>query len=103
MDLAGVWLQSWKITRSSCPYLRASAVWPSVLGKFLLRSTVCYMKMLRLYLSETLTFSAKFVHAGMLHLEKFPNDEFRWTVLALVVMSIVGTFIWDRVCLAIFA
>ena len=39
----------------------------------------------------------------MIHLEPFPNDEFRWTVIKLVCASIVGTFIWDRICIALFA
>ena len=37
----------------------------------------------------------------MLHLSVFPNDEYRETVLFLV-MSIAGTFIWDRLCLLLF-
>jgi len=39
----------------------------------------------------------------MLHLSVFPNDEFRETTVFLVCMSIVGTFIWDRIVLLIFA
>ena len=39
----------------------------------------------------------------MIHLEPFPDDEFRWTVIKLVCASIVGTFIWDRICIALFA
>jgi hypothetical protein len=38
----------------------------------------------------------------MLHLSVFPNDEFRETTVFLVCMSIVGTFIWDRIVLLIF-
>jgi cation-transporting ATPase 13A1 len=40
---------------------------------------------------------------GLLHLEAFPDDAFRWKVLGLVGLSIVGTFIWDRVVTALFA
>eukprot|EP00928_Gymnodinium_smaydae_P020651 TRINITY_DN17989_c0_g1_i1.p1 TRINITY_DN17989_c0_g1~~TRINITY_DN17989_c0_g1_i1.p1 ORF type:complete len:1587 (+),score=333.95 TRINITY_DN17989_c0_g1_i1:53-4813(+) len=39
----------------------------------------------------------------LIHLCPFPNDEFRWKVMALVFMSLGGTFIWDRICIAIFA
>jgi cation-transporting ATPase 13A1 len=39
----------------------------------------------------------------LIHLEAFPNDEFRWKVMTLVGMSIVGTFVWDRLCVALFA
>jgi len=40
---------------------------------------------------------------GLLHLEAFPDDEFRWKVLGLVSLSLVGTFVWDRVVTALFA
>lgn len=40
---------------------------------------------------------------GMIHLHPFPDDEFRWKVMALVCASIIGTFIWDRLITAIFA
>ena len=33
----------------------------------------------------------------------FPDDEFRWQVMGLVMASLLGTFIWDRVCTAVFA
>ena len=39
----------------------------------------------------------------LIHLEAFPNDDFRWKVMTLVGMSIVGTFVWDRLCVALFA
>merc|ERR1719446_1954147 len=39
----------------------------------------------------------------LLHLAPFPNDEFRWKVMGLVFMSLGGTFIWDRICIALFA
>ena len=39
----------------------------------------------------------------LIHLEPFPNDEFRWKVMGLVGLSIVGTFITDRLVTAIFA
>ena len=40
---------------------------------------------------------------ALIHLEEFPNDPFRWKVMALVATSLAGTFIWDRLCVAIFA
>jgi len=40
---------------------------------------------------------------GLLHLSPFPSDEFRWKVMGLVFMTIIGTFAWDRLCTAIFA
>lgn len=39
----------------------------------------------------------------LIHLQPFPDDAFRWRVIGLVLASIAGTFIWDRVCTAIFA
>jgi len=39
----------------------------------------------------------------LLHLAPFPDDEFRWKVVGLVAASLAGTFIWDRLCIAIFA
>ena len=38
----------------------------------------------------------------MLHLSVFPDDEFRKTTVFLVMMSIAGTFVWDRLVLLIF-
>jgi cation-transporting ATPase 13A1 len=40
---------------------------------------------------------------SLIHLDEFPSDEFRWTVMALVGISLVGTFLWDRIVTAIFA
>jgi len=40
---------------------------------------------------------------ALLHLAPFPNNEFRLTVMFLVFMSLGGTFIWDRICIALFA
>jgi len=40
---------------------------------------------------------------SLLHLHPFPNDEFRFKVMGLVFLSIGGTFIWDRLCVAIFS
>jgi len=40
---------------------------------------------------------------ALIHLSPFPNDQFRWGVMALVGLTLVGTFIWDRICIAIFA
>jgi hypothetical protein len=31
------------------------------------------------------------------------DDTFRWQVVALVMIGLVGTFVWDRVITAIFA
>lgn len=39
----------------------------------------------------------------LIHLSPFPNDSFRWRVMALVAITLVGTFIWDRICVMIFA
>ena len=39
----------------------------------------------------------------LIHLEPFPDDEFRWKVIGLVLASIAGTFIWDRLCTMLFA
>merc|ERR1711966_21835 len=39
----------------------------------------------------------------LIHLAPFPNDEFRWKVMGLVFLSLGGTFIWDRLCIMIFA
>jgi len=40
---------------------------------------------------------------GLIHLAPFPDDTFRFKVMGLVFMSLGGTFIWDRICIAIFA
>jgi len=39
----------------------------------------------------------------LIHLEPFPDDFFRWQVMGLVLASIVGTFIVDRLVTAVFA
>lgn len=39
----------------------------------------------------------------LIHLEPFPDDDFRWTVITLVTISLFGTFIWDRLVTMIFA
>jgi len=39
----------------------------------------------------------------LIHLESFPNDEFRWNIIGLVTMTLFGTFIWDRLVTALFA
>jgi cation-transporting ATPase 13A1 len=39
----------------------------------------------------------------MLDMEPFPNDEFKYKVIFLVFMSLLGSFIVDRICLAIFS
>merc|ERR1712060_642054 len=40
---------------------------------------------------------------SLIHLAPFPDDVFRWKVMGLVFASLGGTFIWDRICIAIFA
>eukprot|EP00463_Aulacantha_scolymantha_P006186 TRINITY_DN7753_c0_g1_i1.p1 TRINITY_DN7753_c0_g1~~TRINITY_DN7753_c0_g1_i1.p1 ORF type:complete len:179 (+),score=15.62 TRINITY_DN7753_c0_g1_i1:142-678(+) len=40
---------------------------------------------------------------AMMHLEAFPSDSVRWQVMTLVAVSLIGTFIWDRLITAIFA
>ena len=39
----------------------------------------------------------------LIHLEPFPDDAFRWKIIGLVLASVAGTFIWDRLCTMIFA
>mmetsp|Transcript_26365 Transcript_26365/g.43010 ORF Transcript_26365/g.43010 Transcript_26365/m.43010 type:complete len:242 (-) Transcript_26365:59-784(-) len=39
----------------------------------------------------------------LIHLSPFPNDEFRWKVMALVGLTLLGTFLWDRLCVLFFA
>ena len=39
----------------------------------------------------------------MIQLAPFPDDVFRYKVVALVTATILGTFLWDRLCTAIFA
>ena len=39
----------------------------------------------------------------MLQLHPFPNDIFRYKVVLLVLATIGGTFVWDRLCTAVFA
>jgi cation-transporting ATPase 13A1 len=39
----------------------------------------------------------------LIHLSPFPNDRFRWSVMGLVFLTLVGTLVWDRICVAIFA
>jgi cation-transporting ATPase 13A1 len=40
---------------------------------------------------------------GLIHLSPFPDDRFRWAIMGLVGLTLVGTFVWDRLCVAIFA
>ena len=40
---------------------------------------------------------------SMIHLHPFPDDDFRYKVMSMVLLSIGGTFLWDRLCTAIFA
>merc|ERR1711871_1744295 len=40
---------------------------------------------------------------ALIHLTPFLGDDFRWRVMGLVLISIFGTFVWDRLCVAIFA
>ena len=39
----------------------------------------------------------------MLQLAPFPDDYFRYKVVLLVVATILGTFMWDRLCVMLFA
>jgi len=39
----------------------------------------------------------------LIHLSPFPNDHFRWGVMGLVAATLAGTFLWDRICVALFA
>jgi cation-transporting ATPase 13A1 len=39
----------------------------------------------------------------LIQLAPFPNDAFRYKVLFLVIMTIVGTITWDRLCVFFFA
>lgn len=39
----------------------------------------------------------------MIQLAPFPNDAFRYKVLFLVIMTILGTFGWDRLCVYLFS
>ena len=40
---------------------------------------------------------------ALIHLAPFPDDDFRWTIVGLVLSSLAGTFLWDRLCTALFA
>ena len=40
---------------------------------------------------------------ALIHLAPFPDDAFRWQCVGLVLASLFGTLIWDRLCTAIFA
>merc|ERR1711874_839489 len=40
---------------------------------------------------------------GLIHLSPFPNDNFRWGIMALVGITLGGTLLWDRLCVALFA
>eukprot|EP01038_Epipyxis_sp_PR26KG_P009128 gene9128-12312_t len=39
----------------------------------------------------------------LIQLAPFPNDLFRYKVVLLVILTILGTFLWDRLCTFIFA
>ena len=39
----------------------------------------------------------------MIQLAPFPNDAYRYKVVALVVSTIFGTILWDRLCTMMFA
>jgi cation-transporting ATPase 13A1 len=39
----------------------------------------------------------------IIQLAPFPDDTFRYKVVALVLATIVGTFLWDRLCTILFA
>jgi cation-transporting ATPase 13A1 len=40
---------------------------------------------------------------ALIQLTPFPNDEYRTKVILLVFAAIMGTFLWDRLCTAVFA
>lgn len=40
---------------------------------------------------------------ALIHLSPFPDDRFRWSIMGLVGATLVGTFIWDRLCVMFFA
>merc|ERR1711939_801642 len=40
---------------------------------------------------------------ALLHLSPFPSDVFRWKVMGLVTVTLLGTFVWDRLCIFFFA
>lgn len=40
--------------------------------------------------------------SSMFHLVAMPDDAFRFKVIGLCIASIVGTFVWDRLCILIF-
>merc|ERR1711924_586263 len=40
---------------------------------------------------------------GIMHLEPLPNDEFRWQIMGMVGVSLVGTFVLDRFITFVFA
>ena len=39
----------------------------------------------------------------MIQLTPFPDDAFRYQVIALVMSTIAGTFLWDRICVLVFS
>lgn len=39
----------------------------------------------------------------IIQLTPFPNDAFRYQVVALVMSTIAGTFLWDRICVLVFS
>ena len=39
----------------------------------------------------------------LIQLTPFPDDQFRYQVISLVMATIAGTFLWDRLCLLVFA
>jgi len=40
---------------------------------------------------------------GLIHLSPFPDERFRWGIMALVGATLAGTLLWDRLCVALFA
>jgi cation-transporting ATPase 13A1 len=40
---------------------------------------------------------------ALIHLAPFPDDAFRWQIVGLVLLSLAGTFLWDRLCTVLFA
>jgi manganese-transporting P-type ATPase len=39
----------------------------------------------------------------LIQLAPFPDDAYRYKVVFLVIATILGTFLWDRLCVAVFA
>lgn len=40
---------------------------------------------------------------ALIHLTPFPGDDFRYRIISVVLVSIFGTFLWDRLCVLVFS